>query len=67
MLDAVRRAIAAGELRAVQPGDIAVSLWAIAHGMVSLELRGYLPPDAGDPARLFGAAPLGATLDGWRP
>jgi AcrR family transcriptional regulator len=65
VLDAVRRAIDAGRLRAAEPGDVAVSLWAIAHGMVSLELRGYLPPGAGDPARLFGAA-IRATLDGWR-
>lgn len=66
VLDAVRRAVAAGELRAAEPGDIAMSLWAIAHGMVSLELRGYLPPEAGDPARVFGTA-IRAHLAGWRP
>jgi AcrR family transcriptional regulator len=65
VLDGVQRAIAARELRAAEPGDIAVSLWAISHGMVSLELRGYLPPGAGDPARLYDTV-IRAHLTGWR-
>jgi hypothetical protein len=45
---------------------VAVSLWAMVHGLVSLELRGFLPPGAPDPAKAFTKA-VRANLAGWRP
>jgi AcrR family transcriptional regulator len=66
LLDAVRRAVAAGLLRAIDPGLISTALWANVHGLVSLELRNALPGQAGATAEVFEAA-LRATLDGWRP
>lgn len=66
LLDAVERAVAAGRLRDEKPGTIALSLWACAHGLVSLELRGYLPAEAGDLGELFAAA-MKANLTGWKP
>jgi AcrR family transcriptional regulator len=65
LLDAVRRAVAAGLLIDVDPGLIAAALWANVHGLVSLELRRAMPPGAGAPAEVFEAA-IRATLDGWR-
>ncbi len=65
LLGMVRRAIDAGALRAEDPSTIAVSLWAMVHGLVSLELRGFLPPGAADPGRAFTTA-VRANLSGWR-
>jgi AcrR family transcriptional regulator len=65
LLDAVRRAVAAGLLRDVEPGLIATALWATVHGLVSLELGQALPRQAGRPAEVFDAA-VRAGLDGWR-
>ncbi|MGH3923626.1 MAG: TetR-like C-terminal domain-containing protein, partial [Pseudonocardiaceae bacterium] len=65
LLDAVRRAVAAGLLRDVDPGVIATALWANVHGLVSLELGCAIPPQAGAPAEVFEAA-IRANLDGWR-
>jgi AcrR family transcriptional regulator len=65
LLDAVRRAVAAGLLMDVAPGLIATALWANVHGLVSLELGCAMPPQAGAPAEVFGTA-IRATLDGWR-
>lgn len=65
LLDAVRRGIAAGVLRDVDPGLIATALWANVHGLVSLELRRALPGEAGAPADVFDAA-IEANLNGWR-
>ena len=65
VVDAVRRAIAAGLLRAEDPILIATALWANVHGLVSLELGCAIPPQAGEPAEVFETA-LRATLDGWR-
>lgn len=65
LLDAVRRAVAAGLLMDVAPGLIATALWANVHGLVSLELGCAMPPQAGAPAEVFETA-IRATLDGWR-
>ncbi len=65
LLDTVRRAIAAGLLRDVDPLSIATALWANAHGLVSLELRCAMPARALPPGELFEAA-IRANLDGWR-
>lgn len=66
LLRMVRRAIDAGQLRAEDPSVVAVSLWAMVHGLVSLELRGFLPPGAPDPGQAFTTA-VRANLAGWRP
>ena len=65
LLDTVRRAVAAGLLRAANPHLIATALWATAHGLVSLELGRAIPEGAGPPGEVFEAA-MRATLDGWR-
>ncbi|MDQ4011255.1 MAG: TetR/AcrR family transcriptional regulator [Actinomycetota bacterium] len=65
LLDTVRRAIAAGLLRDVDPSVIATALWANVHGLVSLELGCAMPPQAGAPAEVFEIA-MRANLDGWR-
>lgn len=65
LLDAVRRGVDSGSLRAVEPGVIATALWATVHGLVSLELGRALPPQAGAPAEVFELA-IRANLDGWR-
>lgn len=66
LLRMVRRAIDAGALRAEEPSVIAMSLWAMVHGLVSLEMRGFLPPGAPDPGQAFSKA-VRANLAGWRP
>ena len=45
LLDAVRRCIAAGVLRDVDPRAAAISIWSSVHGLVSLEIAGYLEDD----------------------
>jgi AcrR family transcriptional regulator len=66
LVEGVRRAQAAGALTGTGPERIAAHLWAVAHGMVSLELNGQLP-DLGPPedayaeALAFAAAPFLAT------
>jgi AcrR family transcriptional regulator len=40
--DTIRRAILAGQLRPVDDPDLFQGLWAIVHGLTSLELRGVL-------------------------
>ncbi|MGQ0777089.1 MAG: TetR-like C-terminal domain-containing protein [Pseudonocardiales bacterium] len=44
---------------------IATALWANVHGLVSLELGGAIPTQAGAPVEVFEAA-IRANLDGWR-
>lgn len=56
LVDAVRRGVEAGLLPAVDPTALATACWATAHGVVSLQLGGYLPPEAGDPGALFDGA-----------
>ncbi len=66
LLDAVRRAVAAGLLVDADPDLIAKALWATVHGLVSLELRGATSTAALPPGEFFEAA-ICATLKGWRP
>jgi AcrR family transcriptional regulator len=65
LLDTVRRAVAAGLLREANPHLIATTLWATAHGLVSLELGRAIPDGVGPSDALFESA-MRATLDGWR-
>jgi AcrR family transcriptional regulator len=59
LVEAVRRCVDAGVLRG-DPEEVALHLWAVAHGMVSLELAGRLPdgtvPDEGYERALANAA-----------
>jgi WHG domain-containing protein len=55
LVAAVERAQRAGAFRSGDPQPIALHLWAVAHGMVSLELNGQLPP-IGPPEELYAAA-----------
>lgn len=64
LLDAVRRCAAAGLLQGPAPESVATALWANVHGLVSLELGQFLPPQAGDPAAVFEAA-VRAAVRGW--
>jgi AcrR family transcriptional regulator len=65
LLAAVRRCVAAGRFREDVPAEsVATALWANVHGLVSLELDGALPPQAGSPAGVFEAA-VRATVRGW--
>jgi AcrR family transcriptional regulator len=52
LVDGVARCQQAGIFHGDDPGRIALHLWAIAHGMVNLELNDQLP-DLGDPAELY--------------
>jgi AcrR family transcriptional regulator len=65
LLGTVRRAVAAGLLRDLDPYLIATALWANTHGLVSLELGCAMPDEAGRPEELFETA-ICANLDGWR-
>ena len=47
LLDAVSRCIEAGSLRDVDARHAAISIWAAVHGLVSLEIAGYLDDDQG--------------------
>ncbi|ANZ42848.1 TetR family transcriptional regulator [Lentzea guizhouensis] len=62
--NAVRRAIETGVYRDEDPQQIAMSMWGIAHGLVSLELNGNLPPGV-DAAATYELA-LRAHGRGWR-
>jgi AcrR family transcriptional regulator len=65
LLDAVRRAVAAGRYPSEPAAaSIATALWANVHGLVSLELGAFMPPAAGDPAAVFDVA-LRAATTGW--
>ena len=44
LVDAARACVEAGVCRAGDPGTLATALWAAAHGVVSLEVAGLLPP-----------------------
>jgi AcrR family transcriptional regulator len=59
LVAAVERAQAAGILAGGDPEHIALHLWAVAHGMVSLELNGQLPP-IGPAEELYAAALMNA-------
>jgi AcrR family transcriptional regulator len=64
LVDAVRRAVDAGQLRDADPTLIATTMWATIHGLVSLELRALLPPDAGDAAEIYRQT-MRAMGEGW--
>lgn len=65
LIDAVRRGVNSGVLpKKPQPPAIATALWANVHGLVSLELGRFMPPQAGDPATIFETA-IRANLRGW--
>lgn len=64
LVDAVRRGQESGALRKVAPELVALSCWGVAHGLVSLELAGSLPPGL-DVAAGYEDA-LRAMVDGWR-
>lgn len=65
LLHAVRRCVAEGLFRTAVPAEsIATALWANVHGLVSLELGGFLPPDAGAPGEVFEVA-VRTVLRGW--
>src|SRR5690625_612632 len=66
VLDAVRRAVAAGQSPTTpEPAAIATALWGNVHGLVSLELIRTLPPSAVDPGTVFEAA-VRACVSGWK-
>jgi AcrR family transcriptional regulator len=64
LLHAVTRAVRSAAFAPVDPAAAATSLWANVHGLVSLELGGLLPPEAGDPGQVFELA-LTRNMDGW--
>lgn len=65
LLTAVRRCVGEGRFRRDVPAEsIATALWANVHGLVSLQLGGVLPPQAGPPADIFEAA-VRAAVRGW--
>ncbi|PRX43271.1 TetR family transcriptional regulator [Prauserella shujinwangii] len=63
LLETVRDGVDRGVLADVPPGVIAASCWAFAHGLVSLELDGNLPPEFGT-AGMYERA-LRANASGW--
>ena len=65
LLDAVTRAVEAGNLRREDPAVIATALWAGLHGLISFELGDFMPPQAGDPGAAFVALGV-AMVDTWR-
>jgi AcrR family transcriptional regulator len=64
LLDAVVRGQEAGLLKDVPAERIALACWGVAHGLVSLELVGTVPPGLDVAAGYEGA--LRAMVDGWR-
>jgi AcrR family transcriptional regulator len=64
LIETARAGVVAGALRDETPETIAVSTWGAAHGLVSLELNGHLPPEFGA-ADAYGTA-LRAHAAGWR-
>jgi AcrR family transcriptional regulator len=61
--DRIRTAIAAGELREDDPVDLAVALWAAAHGVASAAI---MAPGLLDHERLVDLV-IGGLLEAWRP
>ncbi|QFZ23289.1 TetR/AcrR family transcriptional regulator [Saccharothrix syringae] len=60
----VARAVAAGVFVEAQPEEIALGMWALVHGLVSLELIGDLPPEA-DIGSMYERT-IRAHANGWR-
>ncbi len=60
LVDAVQRCLDAGQLAGGEAERIAFHLWAVSHGMVSLELAGHTPGDAAhayEEAMMLSSAP----------
>lgn len=53
LVDRIRDCAAAGALRAGDPEDVALTVWAHVHGLVSLFLAGRLPVDRRTFARIY--------------
>ena len=53
---AVERVLRAQRREAADAEEVALHLWSLAHGLVSLELAGLLPGDAGERAQRYAAA-----------
>ena len=51
LVDGVQRCLDAGQMRGTPAERIALHLWSVSHGMVSLELAGHL--DVADPAAAY--------------
>ena len=64
LVGAVARAIEAGQVRDADPVVVATTMWATLHGLVSLELRGLIPPAAGDPSEIYHQT-MRAMGEGW--
>jgi AcrR family transcriptional regulator len=62
-MDQIGTAIAAGDLRADEPFDLAVALWAAAHGVATVAI---MAPDLVDHRDLADRV-LGGLLEAWRP
>lgn len=52
LADAVQRCMDAGAAPAGDAAQVAHTLWSTLHGLISLELYGYMPPSIGGEARL---------------
>lgn len=63
LVNAVREIMAAGQLVDTTPETAAIGLWAHAHGLVSLELGGSMPPGFDAAAHYEGM--LSAAVRGW--
>jgi AcrR family transcriptional regulator len=63
LFDAVRRGQEAGLLKSTSAETIVLSCWGIAHGLVSLELAGSVPPGLDIAAGYEGA--ITAVVQGW--
>ncbi|GAB3475492.1 TetR/AcrR family transcriptional regulator [Amycolatopsis cihanbeyliensis] len=65
LLTTVRAGIEAGVLRQEPPEVIAVSCWGLVHGLVSLELNGNIPEQAGLGVSKAYEIALRANAEGW--
>jgi len=54
--DRVRECMDAGILRRADPGDVSVTMWAHAHGLLTLYLRGMLRADESEVRELYGSS-----------
>ncbi|GEL16172.1 TetR/AcrR family transcriptional regulator [Pseudonocardia asaccharolytica] len=62
----VERAIDRGALRSdADPGTVSLGLWAVLHGLVSLQLRDFRLPAAADPSDAFETV-LRTAIQGWQ-
>jgi Tetracyclin repressor-like, C-terminal domain len=53
LVEGVQRCLDAGAMHGADAERIAFYLWAVSHGMVSLELAGHLPGDATERAAAY--------------